>query len=91
MTRAKHKSIPKSLKKTMRWLEKKGIKIVIGLSESARHSYPPGVCRIVRETEPGFKVIAYTGNGIMNLFLVVDAQDLTLREAIKAYLNHASQ
>ena len=81
MSRGKHKSIPKELKKNAAWLEKNGAKIVIGLSECARHKYSPGTIKLLREDEAGFKANGYTGNGVMNLFIVV--KDPKLREKIK--------
>ncbi len=81
MVRAKHKSVPKELKKNFSWLEKQGIKLVLGICECARHRYSPGTIRLVRDTDAGYKAIGYTGNGIMNFFIVV--QDEELKEAIK--------
>ena len=81
MARGKHKSIPKELKKTIAWLEKEGAKIVIGLSECARHKYAPGSIKILSETEAGFKANAYSGNGVMNIFIVVKTDEL--RDKIK--------
>lgn len=85
MARGKHKSIPKELKKNIAWLEKEGAKIVIGLSECARHKYAPGTIKILNETEAGFKTNAYSGNGVMNIFIVVKSDEL--REKIKEKFN----
>mgnify|MGYP001336025354 CR=1 FL=1 len=81
MARGKHKSIPKELKKNIGWLEKEGAKVVIGLSECARHKYPPGFIKILSETDAGFKANAYSGNGVMNIFIVV--KSIELKEKIK--------
>ena len=81
MARGKHKSIPKELKKNISWLEKEGAKIIIGLSECARHKFPPGHIKLLNETEAGFKANGYSGNGVMNLFIVV--KDDKLRGLIK--------
>lgn len=79
MARGKHKSIPKELKKNIAWLEDNGAKIVIGLSECARHKYSPGTIKLLRETEAGFKANAYSGNGVMNIFIVVKDDELRAR------------
>lgn len=81
MARGKHKSIPKELKKNVNWLEKEGAKIVIGLSECARHKYAPGSIKILNETDAGFKTNGYSGNGVMNIFIVVKPGEL--RERIR--------
>jgi hypothetical protein len=81
MARGKHKSIPKELKKNVAWLENNGAKLVIGLSECARHKYSPGTIKLLRETEAGFKANAYSGNGVMNIFIVV--KDDELREKVR--------
>ena len=81
MARGKHKSIPKELKKNIAWLENNGAKIVIGLSECARHKYAPGTIKLLKETKAGFKANAYSGNGVMNLFIVI--KDDELREKIR--------
>lgn len=86
MARGKHKSIAKELKKNIAWLENQGAKIIIGISECARHKFSPGTIRLVNETEAGFKAIGYSGNGIMNLFIVV--KDAELREKIKEKFNY---
>lgn len=70
MAKAKHKSVPKELKKSMNWIEAQGAKLVLGLCECARHKFSPGHIRLVRRSEAGFKAIGYTGNGIMNFFIV---------------------
>lgn len=82
MARGKHKSIPKELKKNINWLEKEGAKIIIGLSECARHKFAPGTIKLLRETDAGFKANGYSGNGVMNLFIVV--KDDELREEIRS-------
>jgi hypothetical protein len=86
MARGKHKSIPKELKKNINWLENQGAKIVIGLSECARHKYAPGTIKILSETAAGFKANAYSGNGVMNIFIVVKNDEL--RELVKEKFNN---
>ena len=56
MARGKHKTVPRELKKNINWLENKlGVKIVLGISECARHKYPPGHIRLVEKTGAGFR------------------------------------
>lgn len=86
MARGKHKSIAKELKKSVLWLENNGAKIIVGISECARHKFSPGTLRLTSETEAGFKAIGYSGNGIMNLFVVV--KDDELRSKIKEKFNY---
>ncbi len=81
MVKGKHKSVPKELKKNITWLENQGCKIVIGISECARHKYSPGAIKLARETDAGFKAIAYSGNGIMNIFIVTKNNEL--RELVR--------
>lgn len=77
MARGKHKSIPKELKKSMAWIEAQGAKLVLGICECARHKFSPGHIRLVQRTDAGFKAIAYSGNGIMNFFIVCKNQEVT--------------
>ncbi len=76
MARAKHKTVPKELKKTMSWIEAQGAKLVLGICECARHKFSPGHIRLVLRTDAGYKAIAYTGNGIMNFFIVCKTEEL---------------
>ena len=49
-------------------------KIVLGRSENARHAFPPGKIKIQHATEAGLKLKAYTGNGVMDVFVVFDKE-----------------
>lgn len=80
MARAKHKTVPKELKKDMNWFETQGAKLVLGLCECTRHKYSPGHIRLLREEDAGFKAVGYTGNGIMNFFIVCKTK--ALREQV---------
>ena len=51
VARGKHKSVPKELKHHAQWMEDQGIKIVLGLSECARHKFTPGHIKLVSETD----------------------------------------
>jgi hypothetical protein len=70
MSKGRHKTIPKELKKEMRWIEAQGAKLVLGICESTRHKFSPGHIRLLRKEDAGIKSVAYTGNGIMNFFIV---------------------
>lgn len=85
MAKGKHKSVPKELKRNIAWLEKEGVKVVLGICECARHKFSPGTIRLVRETDAGFKAIAYSGNGIMNMFIVT--KNKTVRELVRNRFN----
>lgn len=76
MARAKHKTIPKELKKDMKWIEAQGAKLVLGICESTRHKYSPGHIRLLRKEDGGIKSVAYTGNGIMNFFIVCKNEEI---------------
>lgn len=76
MARAKHKTVPKELKKSMLWIEAQGAKLVLGVCECARHKFSPGHIRLVQETDAGYKAIGYTGNGVMNFFIVCKTSEL---------------
>jgi hypothetical protein len=82
--RGKHQSITADLKKSIRWLESiEGVtKIVIGLSEACRHKYPPGHLRFKSDANGGIKINAYSGNGVVNMFIRIDP--ISERDAIKA-------
>lgn len=54
----------------MNWIEAKGAKLVLGICECSRHKFPAGHIRLLRREAAGIKSIGYTGNGIMNFFIV---------------------
>jgi len=77
MARGKHKTVPRELKKNINWLENKlGLKIILGISECARHKYPPGHIRLVAKTGAGFKARGYSGNGVIDFFIVCRDEEL---------------
>jgi hypothetical protein len=76
MSKARHKTIPKELKKEMRWIESQGAKLVLGICESTRHKFSPGHIRLLRREDAGIKSVAYTGNGIMNFFIVCKNEEV---------------
>lgn len=82
----RHKSMCKSLKRNITWLESfpAVTKVVLGFSECCRHKYAPGVLRFKMDVDGGIKVNAYSGNGVTDIFVRIDPIDA--REAIKAAL-----
>ncbi len=75
----KHKSLGKDLKLSIEWLESLSevLKIVLGLHESARHHYSPGTLRYKHDVLGGIKLNAYSGNGVMDIYIKVkDKQKL---------------
>ncbi|MEB3314719.1 MAG: hypothetical protein VKK32_00695 [Candidatus Melainabacteria bacterium] len=77
MARGKHKTVPRELKKNINWLENKlGVKIVLGISECARHKYPPGHIRLVKKTGAGFRARGYSGNGVIDFFIVCRDEEI---------------
>ena len=81
---SKHKSLDNQVKKNIEWIKKipSVTKIVIGISESCRHRYPPGHIRFKMDVDGGIKVNAYSGNGVTDLFIKIDP--ISEREAVKA-------
>jgi hypothetical protein len=75
--RGKHKSVDKELRPSISWLESlpEVLKVVIGLSESARHSFPPGALRYRSTVAGGIKLNAYGGKGVIDVFVKVDEED----------------
>ena len=76
MAKGKHKSVPKELKKHVSWIEAQGAKVVLGLSECARHKFSPGHIRLVARDDAGLKAIGYSGNGIINFFIVCKSPEI---------------
>lgn len=84
--RGRHKSLDKHLKHSIHWLEQQpGVtKVVLGISESCRHRYSPGHLRFKMDVDGGIKINAYSGNGVMDIFVRIDP--ISQREVIKARL-----
>lgn len=81
---SKHQTLDSHVKKNVEWVESLPCvtKIVIGISESCRHKYPPGHLRCKRDVDGGIKINAYSGKGVTDLFLKIDP--ISEREAVKA-------
>lgn len=69
--------VGKELKKGLAWLESlvEVKRIFIGICSSARHAYTPGTLRYQMDVTGGVKIIGYTGNGVVNLVVTIDALD----------------
>lgn len=76
--RGRHKSLTNDLDRSVRWLESlsRVEKVILGRTESCRHSYPPGHIRPQRDAEGGFRVIGYSGNGVVDIYVVAAPENL---------------
>ena len=81
--RGRHKSAGNELDRSIRWLESLSEvkKVILGFSESCRHKYAPGHLKIRSDVDGGFKVNGYSGNGVVDLFVRVETENI---EALKA-------
>ena len=75
--RGRHTSAGKDLDRSLRWLERQpGVKkVVLGFTEACRHRYSPGHLRYQRDGDGGFHAKGYSGNGVVNVFVVVDPEN----------------
>ena len=83
---SKHKSLDKHVKLNIDWIKTipSVSKIVIGISESCRHKYPPGHIRYKMDVDGGIKINAYSGNGVTDLFIKIEP--ISEREHVKALI-----
>jgi hypothetical protein len=82
----KHITVDRDLKRSLFWLQiqPEASKVILGLTESARHAFPPGALRYQRDELGGIKLNAYGGNGIVSVFVKVsDGQKQSLIAKIK--------
>ena len=72
--RGRHTSLDKHLKPSIAWIEAIPAvsKVVLGFAESCRHKYPPGHIRWKQDVAGGIKINAYSGNGVIDIFLKID-------------------
>lgn len=79
MSHGKHKTVPRELKQTVAWLNRQPEikKIVLGRTEVCRHKYKNGHLNCRSATEAGIKCTGYFGSGILDLFLVIDAEHIS--------------
>ena len=84
--KGRHKSLDSHLKNNVLWVENiPGVqKVVLGISESCRHKYPPGHIRFKSDVDGGIKVNGYSGKGVTDMFIKIDP--ISKREAIKAMI-----
>lgn len=70
----RHTTLDKHVKRSVAWIENipAVTKVVLGFSESCRHRYPPGHIRIKLNVRGGFKVNAYSGRGVTDIFIKID-------------------
>lgn len=70
----RHTTLDKHVKRSIAWMESVPAitKIVLGFSESCRHRYPPGHIRIKGNVRGGFKVNAYSGRGVTDIFIKIE-------------------
>ncbi len=82
----RHRSLDKHVKRSVAWISTihSVSKIVLGFSESCRHKYPPGHIRFRMNVSGGFKVNAYSGRGITDIFIKIDP--IEDRELVKTML-----
>jgi len=75
--RGRHTSAGKELDRSLRWLENQaGVKkVVLGLTEACRHRYTPGHLKYQRDGDGGFHIKGYSGNGVVNAFVVAGDAD----------------
>ena len=75
--RGRHKSLEKSLKTEIAWLESFEAveRLIIGRSEACRHSFPPGHIKVQGEAEGGIRVNAYSGFGVTQIFIKVSDEN----------------
>jgi hypothetical protein len=84
--KGRHTTLDKQLKHNVLWVEHlQGVeKVVLGISESCRHKYPPGHIRFKMDVEGGIKVTGYSGKGVTDIFIKIDP--ISCREDIKALI-----
>lgn len=83
MMLGKHQSMDKTIKRSVRWLEKQSAvtKIVLGFSEACRHKFSPGTLRFKLDVDGGIKINAYSGTGVTDIFVKITP--ISEREVIK--------
>ncbi len=86
MKSGRHTSVCPACKRSLTRLKKHHIvkKIVLGASNNCRHKFSPGTVRIQLETDAGFKINIYGGNGITTGYLYCEEKD---KSQVVALLN----
>lgn len=72
--RGRHTSLDKHLKPSIAWIETIPwvSRVVLGFAESCRHKYSPGHIRWKQDVAGGIKINAYSGNGIIDIFIKIE-------------------
>ena len=85
--KGRHTTVDKHLKGNLQWIEnlQSVTKVILGISESCRHKYPPGHIRFKRDVEGGIKVNCYSGKGVMDVFIKINP--ISDREQVKAMIS----
>jgi hypothetical protein len=88
MNRGKHKSLDPKLSRERDWLQSfnEVSTVIVGRSESCRHRYSPGTLKIQSETNNGFKMNGYSGNGVTVIYCYVHHPDH--KSAVRNAINH---
>jgi len=76
--RGRHKSASSDLDRSILWLESfsEVKKVILGFTESCRHKYRPGFIKIKSDVNGGLKANGYSGNGVVDLFIRVEPENL---------------
>ncbi len=79
----RHKTLDKHVKRSVAWLEDIPYvtKVVLGFSENCRHRYAPGSLKYKRNVRGGFKMNAYSGKGVTDIFVKIEP--IEQREHVK--------
>jgi hypothetical protein len=83
--RGRHTSVDKNLRRAVLWLESLETvrRVILGFTESCRHSFPAGHLRHRHDVPGGFKMNGYGGSTIVDIFVGLDDEDL---ENVKALI-----
>lgn len=79
----RHKTLDKHVKRSVTWLEANPYvtKVVLGFSENCRHRYAPGHLRCKQNVRGGFKLNAYSGLGVTDIFVKIEP--IEQRDAVR--------
>lgn len=84
--KGRHKTLDKHLKQNIQWIEDlpEVQKVVLGISESCRHKYPPGHVRFKMDVDGGIKVNGYSGKGVTDIYIRIEP--IEKREHVKSLI-----
>lgn len=74
--KGRHTSVDKSARPLFRWLEAQPEveRLVLGVTENCRHSYPPGHLKLQGSVPGGLRFSAYLDGGVMRLFIRIQPE-----------------